>query len=79
MQPVNWGVIGDADIARVKVIPGMQSGQYCNVMGLASRNGDKAKATAAKLGNVSQHGCVDAEARNDQDHVAESKRTAPSR
>lgn len=60
MQPVNWGVIGDADIARVKVIPGMQSGQHCNVMGLASRDGDKAKATAAKLGIERSYGSYEA-------------------
>jgi predicted dehydrogenase len=46
---INWGVIGDAKIARDHVIPGMQAGKYCNIAAIASRNIEKAKKTAQNL------------------------------
>lgn len=50
MEPVRWGWIGDAEIARGAVIPGMMKSELCEVMAMASRNPDKAKATAEEFG-----------------------------
>ena len=50
MEPVKWGWIGDANIARENVIPGMMKSDLCEVMAMASRNPGKAKATADKFG-----------------------------
>lgn len=50
MEPVKWGWIGDAHIARAHVIPGMMKSDLCDVTALASRNPEKAKATAEKFG-----------------------------
>ena len=50
MEPVRWGWIGDAEIARGAVIPGMMKSELCEVVAMASRNPDKAKATADKFG-----------------------------
>jgi len=49
MAKVKWGIISTAKIARVKVIPGMQSGVYGEVSAIASRNLDRARAVAKEL------------------------------
>ena len=49
-KKVRWGVLGAARIARRRVIPAMQQGQYSEVTALASRNLEKAKQTAEPLG-----------------------------
>ncbi len=46
---VRWGVLSTAKIAREKVIPAMQSGRYCEVTAIASRNAEIAKSMAEKL------------------------------
>ena len=46
---VRWGVLGVANIAMMKVIPGMQRGQYTEIAAIASRDPEKARAAAAKL------------------------------
>ena len=56
MERVNWGILGDAKIARDHVIPGMQKSQHCNVLGLASRDGERAKRTAQSLGIERSYG-----------------------
>jgi predicted dehydrogenase len=47
---VRWGVLGAANIAVKKVIPAMQRGEWCEVLGLASRDVEKARAAARALG-----------------------------
>ena len=51
MKPkVKWGVIGVADIAVKKVIPAMQRGEWSEVVGIASRDVERAKRAAEQLG-----------------------------
>jgi len=51
MKPkVKWGVLGVADIAVKKVIPAMQRGESSEVVAIASRDAERAKQAAAKLG-----------------------------
>lgn len=47
---VRWGVLGCAAIAVQKVIPAMQRSQRCDVVAIASRQTDRAQATARDLG-----------------------------
>ncbi|TDH25590.1 Gfo/Idh/MocA family oxidoreductase [Segetibacter sp. 3557_3] len=49
MQKVRWGILGAAKIAREKVIPAMQLGQYSQVVALASRNQQHAEEVTARL------------------------------
>jgi predicted dehydrogenase len=50
MRKVRWGVLGVANIAVKKVIPAMQRGMYCEVVGIASRDGARAREAAERLG-----------------------------
>jgi predicted dehydrogenase len=50
VRKVRWGVLGNAKIAREKVIPAMQRGKNCEVVAMASRNAASAAEVAAKLG-----------------------------
>jgi predicted dehydrogenase len=47
---VRWAVLGAAKIATTKVIPAMQKGEWSEIAGIASRDLNKAKAAAGKLG-----------------------------
>jgi predicted dehydrogenase len=47
---VRWGVLGVAGIATKKVIPGMQKGERSEIAAIASRNLEKARQSARKLG-----------------------------
>ena len=47
---VRWGVLGAAKIAVEKVIPAMQRGRWTEVVGLASRDLEKARRAAVALG-----------------------------
>lgn len=49
MKKVRWGILSTAKIAREKVIPAMQAGQYCSIDAIASRNEKLADAAAAAL------------------------------
>jgi predicted dehydrogenase len=49
MRRVKWGVLGAARIARERVIPGMQKGELCEVIAIASRDRARAEAAAGKL------------------------------
>jgi predicted dehydrogenase len=46
---VRWGVLGAAKIAITKVIPAMQRGAWTEVLGIASRDLDKARAVASQF------------------------------
>ena len=48
-KKIRWGVLGAANIAVKKVIPAMQSGKFCEISAVASRNLEKAKQTADQL------------------------------
>jgi len=49
LRKVKWGVLGAANIALRKVIPGMQSGEMCEIAAIASRNLQKAASAAESL------------------------------
>ncbi|NEE03711.1 Gfo/Idh/MocA family protein [Phytoactinopolyspora halotolerans] len=49
-DPVRWGVLGCAAIAVNKVIPAMLQADNCDIVGIASRDADRAAAAAAQLG-----------------------------
>jgi predicted dehydrogenase len=50
MRKIRWGVLSTAKIGTEKVIPAMQLGEYCEVIGIASRNLETALAAARQLG-----------------------------
>jgi len=56
MQKVRWGILGAARIATTKVIPAMQQGQLCEIVGIASRDRAKAQAAAQQLGISKTYG-----------------------
>jgi predicted dehydrogenase len=47
---IRWGVLSTARIGVKKVIPGMQAGQFCEVIAIASRDGSRAREAADELG-----------------------------
>jgi predicted dehydrogenase len=53
---VRWGVLGAANIALKKVIPGMQAGQWCDIAAIASRDPGRARAAAAEAGIPKAYG-----------------------
>jgi len=59
MHKVRWGVLSSALIGTEKVIPAMQQGQYSEIVGLASRDQEKASAVAASLGIDKAYGSYD--------------------
>ena len=50
MKKVVWGVLSTAKIGWEKVIPAMQKGAHCDIRAIASRNLEKGRAMADKLG-----------------------------
>lgn len=56
MQRVRYGVLGVAKIATEKVIPAMSSGEYSEVVAIASRDYHKAEAAAKALGLPKAYG-----------------------
>jgi predicted dehydrogenase len=57
---VRWGILSTADIGVRKVIPGIRTAARCEVVAIASRDGELARATAARLGIPTAHGSYDA-------------------
>lgn len=49
-RKIKWGVLGNAKIAREKVVPGMQKCDYAEVVAVASRDIDRARADFEPLG-----------------------------
>jgi predicted dehydrogenase len=60
MPKIKWGILGAAKIAVEKVIPAMQGGAYTEVVAIASRDADKARAAAHRLGIATAHGSYEA-------------------
>jgi len=56
MKKVRWGVLGVASIATRKVIPAMQLGENCEVLGIASRERGRAETAARELGIPKAYG-----------------------
>src|ERR1700721_2524554 len=55
-RKVKWGVLGAANIALKKVIPGMQQGEWSEITGIASRDLKKAQEAARSLGIAKAYG-----------------------
>src|SRR5690349_13401742 len=53
---VRWGILGVAKIGTAKVIPAMQRGEWSEVVGVASRDAEKARRSAAELGIPKAYG-----------------------
>lgn len=60
MRKINWGILSTAKIGVNKVVPAMQQGKFCTVAAIASRDGSKAKAVAARLGIPRVHDSYEA-------------------
>jgi predicted dehydrogenase len=60
MRRVRWGVLGTARIALQKVIPGMQRGSLCEVVAIASRHLEAARAAADGLRLPTAYGSYEA-------------------
>ena len=56
MRKIRWGVLSTARIGTEKVIPAMQSGEFCTVYAIASRTLEKARAAAVRLGIEKSYG-----------------------
>lgn len=56
---VRWGVLGAANIAIKKVIPGMQRGYRCDIVAIASRHQNRAAQAAQQLGILKAYGSYD--------------------
>ena len=56
MEPVRWGIIGAARIAKTKTIPGLRKSPLCDVRAIASRSLPKAEAAARELGIPKAYG-----------------------
>src|SRR5512138_2265529 len=58
-EPVRWGVLGAAKIAREKVIPAIQQSRSSRVVAIASRELAKARTVAEKQGIPRAYGSYD--------------------
>ena len=56
MRKIRWGVLGAAKIGMNKVIPAMQRGEHCEVIAIASRDLNKARDAATRLGIARAYG-----------------------
>jgi predicted dehydrogenase len=56
MRKIRWGVISTASIGLTEVLPAMQKGQYCELVGVASRSLEKAQNVADQLGIPKAYG-----------------------
>jgi predicted dehydrogenase len=60
MQPVKWGIIGVARIGMEKVIPAMQQAPGIEIVGIASRDAERAEAARQELGIAKAYGSYEA-------------------
>ena len=60
MNKLRWGILSTAKIGTAKVIPAMQRGEFTEVVAIASRDAQRAKAAAAELGIPKSHGSYEA-------------------
>ena len=59
VNPVKWGILGCANFARQQILPAMNETQTAEIAGVASRNLEKAKATAQAFGGQRTYGSYD--------------------
>ena len=59
-DPLRWGILGAAKIATMKVIPAMQAARNCQVSAIASRDLQKARDAASRLGIARAYGSYEA-------------------
>jgi len=57
---VRWGVLSTANIAVEKVIPGIRKADRCEVAAIASRDGERARQVATRLGIPRAHDSYEA-------------------
>lgn len=60
MKKLRWGILSTAKIGIDKVIPALQAGQLSTVTAIASRDAEKARQAAGKLGIAKPHGSYEA-------------------
>ncbi len=60
MTALRWGVLSTAYIAREKVIPGIKKAARCEVVAIASRDLERARAVAEQLGIPKAHASYEA-------------------
>lgn len=60
MSRLRWGVLGTSRIAVTKVIPAMQRGRFTEVVAIASRDEERARSAAERLGVARAHGSYEA-------------------
>jgi predicted dehydrogenase len=60
MRKVRWGVLSTARIAVERVIPAMQRGRHAEIVAIASRDPERARSAAARLGVATAHGSYEA-------------------
>ncbi len=60
MEPLRFGIIGNAKIARKQMIPGLKQSPYCTPLAIASRHQASAQATADEFGLARAYGCYEA-------------------
>src|SRR4051794_18035734 len=58
MEPVKWGIVSTADINR-KVIPGAQASPHVDLVGVASRDRERAESYAREWGIPRAYGSYD--------------------
>ena len=56
MRKVRWGVMSTAEIGTQKVIPAMKRSSYCEMVGIASRDLERAQIVAAEMGFAKAYG-----------------------
>ena len=57
---LRWGILSTADIALRKVIPGVRTAARCEVVAIASRDGELARSAAARLAIPTAHASYEA-------------------
>ena len=60
VEPVRWGILGCAQIAIHRVIPGMQLADQAVPTAVASRSLEKAQHTASQFGIAKAYGSYEA-------------------
>ena len=60
MDELRWGILSTANIAREKVIPGIQRAARCRIVAIASRDLERSRRVAAEAGIPTAHGSYEA-------------------
>ena len=60
MKPVRWGILSTAKIAREKIIPALREGSAHEIVAIASRTTEAARAAAERFGIATAHGSYEA-------------------